>query len=204
MKMLRTGGLLAGLVLALASAPASADVILNFQQTGGTPAGGVTLGGTLTVTDQAYADGLNLSYSLSSNGAVSAVNAGLVDASFFFSTPGLGTVSLTLADLLGGSGLPAGTSVLGSLTSGPGGTPGGFLNASGPGFGFQSSTDGSVFSGNFTAALGACAGNGCSFNGTVVTTVPEPSTLSLMAFGGLALLASTRGRKRAAVQPVAA
>ncbi|MFC7551106.1 hypothetical protein ACFQU7_00510 [Pseudoroseomonas wenyumeiae] len=87
MKMLRAGGLLAGIVLALASTPASADVVLNFQQTGGSPTGGVTLGGTLTVTDQAYADGLNLSYSLSASGAVSTVNTGLVDASFFFSTP---------------------------------------------------------------------------------------------------------------------
>lgn len=203
MKMLRAGGLLAGIVLALASAPASADVVLNFQQTGGSPAGGVTLGGTLTVTDQAYADGLNLSYSLSASGAVSTTNAGLVDASFFFSTPGLGTVSLTLADLLAGSGLPAGTSVLGSLTSGPGGTPGGFLNASGPGFGFQSSTDGNLFSGNFTAALGACTGSGCDFSGTVVTTVPEPSALSLMAFGGVALLAAG-WRKRAPAQPTVA
>ena len=203
MKMLRAGSLLAGIVLALASTPASADVVLNFQQTGGSPAGGVPLGGTLTVTDQAYAEGLILSYSLSASGAVSTVNAGLVDASFFFSTPGLGTVSLTLADLLAGSGLPAGTSVLGSLTSSPGGTPGGFLNASGPGFGFQSSTDGNLFSGNFTAALGACTGGGCGFNGTVVTTVPEPSALSLMAFGGVALLAAGC-RKRARTQPAAA
>lgn len=202
MKMLRAGSLLAGIMLALASVPASADVILNFQQTGGSPAGGVTLGGTLTVTDQAYADGLNLSYSLSASGAVSTVNTGLVDASFFFSTPGLGTVSLTLADLLAGSGLPAGTSVLGSLTSSPGGTSGGFLNAGGLGFGFQSSTDGNLFSGNFTAALGACTG-GCDFNGTVVTTVPEPSALSLMAFGGVALLAARR-RKRSTVQPAVA
>jgi hypothetical protein len=204
MKMFRAGGLLAGIILALASAPASADVILNFQQTGGSPAGGVTLGGTLTVTDQAYADGLNLSYSLSAGGAVSTANAGLVDASFFFSTPGLGTVSLTLADLLAGSGLPAGTSVLGSLTSSPGDTPSGFLNASGTGFVFQSSTDGNLFSGNFTAALGACIGNGCSFNGTVVTTVPEPSALSLMALGGAALLVATRRRKPAAAQPALA
>ncbi|MFC7551105.1 PEP-CTERM sorting domain-containing protein [Pseudoroseomonas wenyumeiae] len=93
--------------------------------------------------------------------------------------------------------------MLGSLTSSAGGTPGGFLNASGLGFGFRSSTDGNLFSGNFTAALGACTGNGCDFNGTVVTTVPEPSALSLMAFGAVALLAAGY-RKRAPAQPTAA
>jgi hypothetical protein len=203
MKMLRAGGLLAGMVLALASAPASADVALNFQQTGSSPAGGVALGGTLTVTDEAYGDGLNLSYSLSASGAAATADTGLLDAGFFFSAAGLGSVSLTLADLLAGSGLPAGTSAQGALTSTPGGTPNGFLNASGTGFGFQSSTDGHLFSGNVTEALGACAGHGCGFSDTVVTMVLEPSSLSLIAFGTVALLAAGY-HKRVKARPAVA
>jgi hypothetical protein len=203
MKMLRVSGLLAGIVLGLASVPAAADVTLNFQQTGSSPAGGVTVGGSITVTDKAYAQGLKLSYSLTQAGTVHAGDAGLVNANFFFSMPGLSPVSLTLADLLGGgTGLPPGTSILGSLTSTPGGRPTGFLNASGDGFGFQTSTSGGLFSGQFVAALGACAGGGCDFEGTVVTTVPEPSSLSLIVFGSVALLLALR-RKRAA-QPAMA
>jgi hypothetical protein len=56
-------GLAACLALGAASAPASAAVTFNFTQTGGTPPGALSFSGSLAVTDQAFANGLDILFS---------------------------------------------------------------------------------------------------------------------------------------------
>ncbi|MBV1796796.1 hypothetical protein [Siccirubricoccus sp. G192] len=187
-------------------AEASADVMFAFTQTGqGTPAGMIAASGTLSLSDAAFEHGVSISSGMSNDWA----GAGLTGLSFAVSYAPFGTTISTLAADLSDLTMPAPGSLVSwglTLNSAPQGIPVGqfFYNNQVSDFRFVLS--GSSSSGFFNTDLtlgapGTCGVSGtCSFTGVfqqatgpvqrvagIVQQIPEPASLSLLAFAIIAL-----------------
>jgi hypothetical protein len=195
----------------LICADASAEVIFAFTQTGqSTPPGMVAASGTLSLSDAAFEHGVSINSGMSNDWA----GAGLTGLSFAVSYAPFGTTISTLAADLSDLTPPAPGSPVSwglTLSSAPQGIPVGqfFYNNQVSDFRFVLS--GSSGSGFFNTDLtlgapGTCGVSGtCSFAGAVqqvtgavqqvaavVQQVPEPASLSLLAFAVIALGALRR------------
>lgn len=207
----------ATLAAALFAPPAFADVIFDFTQTGSTPPGVVTASGSLSLSDAAFADGINVSRRSSPPAGVGPLvdlnGTGITALSFAVtaapaaSSPGGVPVSLV-------AGFADFTSLANAiwsvtLTSSPSGAPTGTIRFGDLSSDFVFNLAGSASSGGFnTDAPNPCNRTGaCTFTGVFgsssgagsgSTAVPEPASLALLgaAAGALGVAGGLRRRRR--------
>ena len=185
--MLKTALALA--LVALLAEPAAADVLFTFTQTGSTPPGAVSATGTLTISDEAHAAGLDVAREFPGLAPNDLSGTGIVDLSFTANQLTATFSDFTIGDQIGWEVV---------LSSDPFGTPSGLIRFNDNESDFLFSLDGVASEGLFNSDTGPCFITGtCSFTGIFARAAPTPApaALSLIALGTLALGAARRRRR---------
>lgn len=168
----------------LGSAPARADVIFTFRQTGFGASGNLVAFGEIVLSDETYANGFTAGARLGGP-RLPEFDLGALVGLYLTYDAGSGTrVSLTKADFERGGGLPPSLNTFSVSLRGEGGmAPRGFVA-------FNNSNEEAridFLGPNGTALLaadnGPCFFAPCSLPGTVVQSVPEPASLALFGAG---------------------